>query len=123
MSPLISPSTWISPLEVTLPVIVRSSPIIDGTILPALGRGLLEAKVAGTGAFGSPTPSTNLVTLAPDSGFVVNIVVPPHNKLRRSASELTGAGYATLTPTLSHYQGLSRSFPRGQAPRLLPKTI
>src|SRR5262249_23194727 len=65
MSPLISPSTWISPLEVTLPVIVRSSPIIDGTILPALGRGLLEAKVAGTGAFASPTTSTNLVTPQP----------------------------------------------------------
>jgi hypothetical protein len=30
--------------------------------------------------------------------FVVNIVVPPHHKLRRSALELTGAGYATLTP-------------------------
>jgi hypothetical protein len=28
----------------------------------------------------------------------VNIVVPPHHKLRRSALELTGAGYATLTP-------------------------
>ena len=30
-------------LEVTLPLIVRSSPIIDGTILLALGPGLLEA--------------------------------------------------------------------------------
>src|SRR5215470_865706 len=111
MSPLISPSTWISPLEVTLPVIVRSSRIIDGTILPALGRELLETKVAGTGAFASPTPSTNLVTLAPESGFVVNIVVPPHNKLRRSASELTGAGYATLTPALSHISGIVAELP------------
>ncbi len=36
MSPWISPSTWISPFEVTLPVIVRSSPMIEGTILLAL---------------------------------------------------------------------------------------
>ena len=43
MSPSISPSTWTSPLEVTLPLIVRSSPMIDGTILLALGPGLLEA--------------------------------------------------------------------------------
>jgi len=28
----------------------------------------------------------------------VNIVVPPHHKLRRSALKLTGTGYTTLTP-------------------------
>ena len=38
-SPSISPSTWISPLEMTLPLIVRSSPIIDGTIYSHLGLG------------------------------------------------------------------------------------
>src|SRR5215813_11174006 len=103
MSPLISPSTWISPLEVTLPVIVRSSPIIDGTILPALGRGLLEAKVAGTGAFASPTPSTNLVTLAPDSGFVVNVVVPPHNKLETQRLGTHWRRVRNSYATLSHY--------------------
>src|SRR5215475_303196 len=112
MSPLISPSTWISPLEVTLPVIVRSSPIIDGTILPALRRGLLEAKVAGTGAFASPTPSINLVTLAPGSGFVVNIVVvPPHNKTETQRLGTHRRQVRNSYATLSHYQGLSRSFP------------
>jgi len=43
ISPWISPSTWISPLELTLPMMVRSSPMMDGTILLALGPGLLAA--------------------------------------------------------------------------------
>jgi len=43
ISPSISPSSWTSLLEVTLPLIVRSSPTIDGTILLALGPGVLEA--------------------------------------------------------------------------------
>ena len=52
----ISPSTWISPLEATLPVIVR--PIIEGIILlPALAA--------------QPLPI--FVTLSPASGFFVNI--------------------------------------------------
>jgi hypothetical protein len=76
MSPSISPSTWTSPLEVTLPLIVKSSPMIDGTILLALG--LLEALLAGRSVkgvvFASPPPT--LVIFSPDSGFVVNIVVP-----------------------------------------------
>jgi hypothetical protein len=43
MSPWISPSTWISPFELTLPVMLRSSPMIEGTILLAAGLGLLLA--------------------------------------------------------------------------------
>src|SRR6476660_7480897 len=58
MSPWISPSTWISPLEATLPVIVRPSPIIEGIILLALSP---------------PSRSPVFVTLSPASGFFVNI--------------------------------------------------
>src|SRR4026209_2845567 len=94
MSPWISPSTWISPLEVTLPMIERSSPMMEGPIFLALGLVLLEAEVVGRwvkGVFISPADRSPIfVTLSPGSGFLVNILASPHDTVRRT-EDLLGA--------------------------------
>src|SRR4029078_7315516 len=73
---LISPSTWISPFEVTLPVIIRSSPMMEGTSL--LGPALLTylGERSPNGVVSVTARSDILVRGSPPisrSGFFVNM--------------------------------------------------
>ena len=68
-----------------IPGILRSSPMIEGTILLAAGLGLLLEYVAGRsvkGVFNSLDRSPPIfVTLSPNSGFLVNIIATSPSQL------------------------------------------